>query len=99
MFNPLKPTVLAIAAFCLYGVNAHADTFREVRCANGKTVQASGTQSNRQACLLIASQPVQGSSSRLGSGSLTAAGNAQQTALLLPAVQRVREAPSRLAGK
>ena len=38
MFNPLKPAVLAIAVFCLYGVNANADTLRDVRCANGKTV-------------------------------------------------------------
>lgn len=75
MFSPLKTAALAIAAFCLYGGSANADTIREVQCANGKTVLASGTQSNRQACLTIASQ---------------------QTALLLPAVQKAREAAARL---
>ncbi|MEO4040989.1 hypothetical protein AAFN47_05205 [Hoeflea sp. CAU 1731] len=30
---------------------ASADTIREVRCSNGKTVKASGTESNKEACL------------------------------------------------
>jgi hypothetical protein len=116
MFSPLKTTAQAIAALCLFAGGAHADTLREVRCANGKTVQASGTQSNRQACLTIGTQPVQPTAAKReykpilvskhtdrsspnastgAPGDLTTAVNTQQIGLLLPAVQKVREAAAR----
>ena len=56
-FSSFKTAALAITAIGLCGSMAFADTVREVKCANGKTVQASGTESNAAACLTIGSQP------------------------------------------
>jgi hypothetical protein len=56
-FRPSKTAALAIAAIGLCGSAAFADTIRDVKCANGRTVQASGTESDTQACLTIGSQP------------------------------------------
>jgi hypothetical protein len=55
--NPLRTAAFAIAAVGLCCSAAFADTTRDVKCANGSTVQASGTESDAQACLTIGSQP------------------------------------------
>ena len=67
-FSPFKTAALAIAAMGLCGGVAFADTIREVKCANGKTVQASGTQSDAAACLTIASQPSRDAASGQATG-------------------------------
>jgi hypothetical protein len=64
----LKSAALVIATFGLFGAAAHADTIRDVKCANGKTVQASGTETDAQACLTIASQPARDSASGQATG-------------------------------
>jgi hypothetical protein len=67
-FSPLKAAAFAIVAIGLCGSTAFADTIRDVKCANGRTVQASGTQSNAQACATIASQPSEDAASGLPTG-------------------------------
>jgi hypothetical protein len=57
-----------LTAAGLYAGTAHADTTRDVTCANGKTVQASGTESNAAACLTIGSQPSRDAASGLPTG-------------------------------
>ncbi len=56
-FSPIKTIALAIAAFGLCGASAYADTVREVKCTSGRTVPASGTESDAEACLKIGSRP------------------------------------------
>ena len=53
----LKSAALAAAALIVFVGAANADTPRTVTCANGKSVQASGTESDAAACLTIGSQP------------------------------------------
>ena len=60
--STLKAAALVITAIGLGAASANADTLREVKCANGKTVQASGTQSNAAACRTIGSRPQPGTS-------------------------------------
>ena len=55
----LKFTTLAAGALMLFSVASNADTPRTVTCANGKTVQASGTESDSTACLTIGSRPAE----------------------------------------
>jgi hypothetical protein len=56
-FSTLTTVALAFTAIGLCAPSAFADTIREVKCANGKTVQASGTQSPAAACRVIGSRP------------------------------------------
>jgi hypothetical protein len=53
----LTAAALAFAALNMLGGAASADVPRTVTCANGRTVQASGTESDAAACLTIGSQP------------------------------------------
>jgi hypothetical protein len=55
--SPLKTIALAALAIC--GSAAYGDTAREVECANGRTVKASGTETDAAACLTIGSQPAE----------------------------------------
>jgi hypothetical protein len=64
----LQTSALVVATMVLLANAAHADSFREVKCANGRTVQASGTQSNVEACRRIASQPPRDSASGQATG-------------------------------
>lgn len=70
-FSPVKTASLAIAAIGLCASAAFADTIRDVKCANGRTVQASGTVSNTQACLTIGSQPSRDAASGQATGKRT----------------------------
>jgi len=56
-FISLKSAALTLAAFTMISSAANADTARKVQCANGRTVEASGTQSDAEVCLLVASIP------------------------------------------
>jgi hypothetical protein len=56
-FKSLQSISLAVAAMTLFAGAAMADTQRTVECANGKSVEASGTESDASACLTIGSQP------------------------------------------
>ena len=59
----MRPIAATIASLAVLGAlvsvqsPATADTIREVRCPNGKTVQATGTQSDRQACMMAKLAP------------------------------------------
>ena len=55
--NALNPAALAITVLALLASAAYADTTRNVECANGGTVPASGTETDADACLTIGSQP------------------------------------------
>jgi len=54
----MKSIAATIASLAVLGAvisvqsPALADTIREVHCSNGKTVQATGTQSDREACMM-----------------------------------------------
>lgn len=60
--STLKAAALVFTTIGLCAATANADSLREVKCANGKTVQASGTQSNSAACRTIGSRPQPGTS-------------------------------------
>jgi hypothetical protein len=66
--SPSKTAALAIAVIGLFGSVAFADTTRDVKCANGRTVQASGTESDATACLTIGSQPSRDAASGQATG-------------------------------
>ncbi len=59
----MRPIAATFASLAVLGAlvsvqsPAMADTIRKVRCPNGKTVQATGTQSDRQACMMMKLAP------------------------------------------
>ncbi|HEU4779507.1 MAG TPA: hypothetical protein VFS58_06450 [Steroidobacteraceae bacterium] len=70
-FNGLHSVALAVAALTLFGGAANADTTRTVECANGKSVEASGTETDAAVCLTIGSQPAASKPGRVKYGNVT----------------------------
>jgi hypothetical protein len=92
MFSPLKTTSLAIAALCLFGGGAKADPI----LGASRPVQASAAKRTYEPVLI--QKRIDGSTPNARPGTateLTGAAHTQQI-MLLPAVQKVREAAARL---